>query len=81
MAKDIIDHPEHYNAHPSGVECIQIVQHLEFNIGCAIKHLWRAGLKNGMSYEQDLLKAKKYIEFELQRNAEFDLGLEEEVVE
>lgn len=76
MATDIIDHPPHYNQHPSGVECIEIVQHFDFNIGCAIKHLWRAGLKDGMSYKKDLEKAAKYIEFELKRYEEFDLGVE-----
>lgn len=40
-----IDHPTHYNRHPSGVECIDIVEHFSFNIGNAIKYLWRAGLK------------------------------------
>lgn len=42
---DPINHPTHYTSHPSGVECIQIVEHLSFNIGNAIKCLWRAGLK------------------------------------
>jgi len=70
---DIIEHPSHYNQHPSGVECITIVQHFEFNIGNAIKYLWRAGLKESSSYEEDLLKARQYIDFELARNQEFEL--------
>jgi len=69
MAEDVVDHPKHYNVHPSGVECIAIVQEFGFNIGCAIKHLWRAGLKEGMPTEVDLRKAMKYIEFELERIA------------
>lgn len=76
METDIIKHPKHYNAHPSGIECIEVVQHFEFNIGTAIKHLWRAGLKDGMSYKTDLEKAKQYIEFELKRFEEYDLGVE-----
>ena len=62
---DNIDHPPRYTAHPSGVECIQITQHMNFCIGNAFKYLWRAGLKGDAS--EDLHKAKKYIEFELER--------------
>jgi len=76
MGVDIINHPEHYNQHPSGIECIEVVQHFEFNIGNAIKYLWRAGLKEGTGYKTDLEKAKKYIEFELKRFEEYDLGVE-----
>lgn len=42
---DMVNHPPHYNNHPSGIECIQITRHMNFNIGNAIKYLWRAGLK------------------------------------
>ena len=41
---DTVNHPAHYNTHPSGVECIEITEHFNFNIGNAIKYLWRAGL-------------------------------------
>ena len=37
-----INHPQHYNQHPSGIECITIVEHMTFNIGNAVKYLWRA---------------------------------------
>jgi hypothetical protein len=76
MEADIIEHPAHYNSHPSGVECIDIVQHFEFNIGNAIKYLWRAGLKDGSDYKTDLEKARQYIDFELERYEKFDLGVE-----
>lgn len=42
---DNVNSPKHYNADPSGVECIQITRHRNFNVGNAIKYLWRAGLK------------------------------------
>jgi hypothetical protein len=57
--------PEHYKKSPSGVECIQITEHLNFCVGNAMKYLWRAGLKNDTI--EDLLKAKWYIEREIQR--------------
>jgi hypothetical protein len=62
---DPVNHPKHYNSHPSGVECIAITRHHSFNIGNAIKYLWRAGLKDGVTRQQDLKKAIWYIEDEL----------------
>ena len=41
----MVNHPSHYTSDPSGVECIDIVRHRNYNIGNAIKYLWRAGLK------------------------------------
>lgn len=63
---DAVNHPKHYGSHPSGVECITIVEHMPFNVGNAMKYLWRAGLK-GDDPIQDLKKAAKYIEFEIAR--------------
>lgn len=63
-----IDHPYHYNSHPSGVECIQITEHMSFCLGNAIKYIWRADLKGNP--EEDLKKAIWYIERELARRRE-----------
>lgn len=63
----LVDHPKHYNEHPSGVECIDIVRHMNFNLGNVIKYLWRAGLKEGNADIQDLEKAKWYLEDEINR--------------
>lgn len=63
-----IDHPKHYNSHPSGIECIDIARHYCFDIGNAIKYLWRAGLKSEEGYTdnqkeiEDLNKAIWYIQ-------------------
>lgn len=62
---DPVQRPKHYNSHPSGVECITITRHLTFNIGNAIKYLWRAGLKDALV--QDLEKAVWYIQDEIVR--------------
>lgn len=43
--KDNVNHPKHYTSDPSGIECIDITRHRNFNVGNAIKYLWRAGLK------------------------------------
>lgn len=63
----LVNHPDHYNEHPSGVECIDIVRHMNFNLGNVIKYLWRAGLKDGNTNIQDLEKAKWYLEDEINR--------------
>ena len=64
-AVDMVNHPPHYGQHPSGVECIRIAEHYNFNVGNAIKYLWRAGLKGGLL--EDLQKAEWYIHREIER--------------
>lgn len=63
--KDIVNNPKHYNSHPSGIECITVVEHMGYNLGNAIKYIWRADLKNNAI--EDLEKARWYIERELWR--------------
>jgi hypothetical protein len=69
---DAVYHPHHYSAHPSGVECIVIAEQYNFNVGNAIKYLWRAGLKKGTDPVEDLKKAAWYVNREVERitNAE-----------
>jgi hypothetical protein len=62
---DPVEHPSHYTSHPSGVECIQITQHMNFCIGNAVKYLWRADLK--WDAIEDLKKARWYIDQEIAR--------------
>ena len=64
---DIINHPNHYTSHSSGVECITITEGFNFNVGNAIKYLWRAGLKDQAKTIQDLEKAMFYIQDEIKR--------------
>ena len=61
---DNVNHPKHYNSHPSGVECITVTEHLTFNVGNAVKYLWRADHKNGL---EDLRKAAWYVNREIER--------------
>lgn len=63
---DLINHPPHYTSHPSGVECIQITEHFNFNLGNAIKYIWRAGLKDATPSIVDLEKARWYITREIE---------------
>ena len=57
-------HPPHYKAHPSGVECIQITEHMSFCLGNATKYIWRAGIKTDDPVH-DLSKAVWYINREI----------------
>ena len=63
-----VNHPRHYNRHPAGIECIDIIRHYTCDIANAIKYLWRAGLKSEEgkdSYDkavEDLEKALWYID-------------------
>lgn len=67
MANDKVNHPVHYTSDPSGVECIDITRHRNFNIGNAFKYLWRSGLKDSSKEIEDLRKAIWYIEDEIKR--------------
>ncbi len=58
--------PTHYKSHPSGIEVIEITEHMNFCLGNAIKYILRAGLKSQDATE-DLKKAVWYINREIQR--------------
>lgn len=71
--KDNVNHPKYYTSDPSGIECIDITRHRNFNVGNAIKYLWRAGLKIDADKSsinkqiEDLEKAVWYIVDEIHR--------------
>lgn len=60
---DPVNHPPHYTSHPSGIECIEITEHMGFNLGNALKYIWRADEKGNAV--QDLEKAAWYIAREI----------------
>lgn len=64
---DPVSHPAHYTQHPSGIECIDVIEHMSLPIGNAIKYLWRAGLKSEETHVEDLRKAIWYINREIER--------------
>ena len=61
--QDPVNHPKHYTEHPSGIECIQITEHMGFNLGNALKYIWRCDLKKDAV--EDLRKARWYIDREI----------------
>lgn len=62
---DPVNHPKHYTQHPSGIECIQITEHIGFNLGNVVKYLWRSDEKGAPL--QDLKKARWYLDREIQK--------------
>jgi hypothetical protein len=62
---DPVNHPPHYTRHPSGVEAIQITEHMNFCLGNAVKYIWRADLK--LDAIEDLKKARWYLDREIAR--------------
>lgn len=70
---DQVNHPKHYTSDPSGIECIDVTRHRNFNVGNAIKYLWRAGLKEDKDRKlidkqiEDLNKAVWYLVDEIHR--------------
>lgn len=68
--KSMVKHPNHYNQNPSGVECIEIIQHMNFNVGSAVKYLWRLGKKDDAI--QELKKARQCIDQEILRIRKYE---------
>lgn len=68
---DPVNHPKHYTSNPNGIECIDVVEHMTFCLGNAVKYLWRADENNPQTKhseaETDLRKAIWYIEREIRR--------------
>ena len=54
--RDMVNHPRHYNT--GSIECISIVRNMGFDLGNAVKYLWRAESRNGI---EDLEKAIWYL--------------------
>ena len=62
-----IEHPDYYSK--GGIEVIEFIDahELNFNLGNVVKYVARAGLKNGENKMTALLKARWYLEHEIQR--------------
>ena len=64
---DPVNHPKHYTSHPSGIECIDVTRHMNFNCGNAVKYLWRNGLKDANPAVKDIEKAVWHLKDEVKR--------------
>lgn len=65
MSDDAVNHPAHYNSHPSGVETITLTEHMNFCLGNVLKYTLRAPYKGNEL--QDLKKARWYLDREISR--------------
>lgn len=57
---ETVHHPRHYNAHPSGIEVIDICERMGFNLGNAFKYMARADHKGRVA--EDFRKAAWYVQ-------------------
>lgn len=67
MQNDVINKPSHY-CEGRKYEPKDVIRDwdLNFNLGNVVKYVSRNGRKQGESSLKDLLKAKTYLEFEIQ---------------
>lgn len=65
QTNDVVNNPKHYTNHPSGIECIQVTEHMGFNLGNAMKYIWRCDLKKDAI--EDLKKARWYLDREINK--------------
>lgn len=64
-ARERVKHPAHYNWIP-GIECLDVAERFNFNLGCVIKYVWRAPMKNNLEAIVDLRKAVVYLQREIE---------------
>ena len=72
---DMVNEPPHYQGFSNGAEVLDIAENLTFNTGNAVKYLARAGRIDGQNkgeIMQDLNKARKYVNREIERLQELD---------
>jgi len=62
-----VNHPKWYTSHSSGIECIDLIEHLPCNLANAVKYIWRCGLKMSETPLRELKSAKWYVEREDRR--------------
>lgn len=72
-APDKVNHPAHYGGELNPYEAIKVINawNLGFNLGNSLKYLSRAGKKSGESREDDLSKARWYLDWEIRHGTEY----------
>lgn len=70
---DMVEHPPHYNAHPKGIECIDIIEDNPYILlGNAMKYLWRVSWGGKSNDLEDLKKAVWCVQREIKRRETSD---------
>lgn len=62
-----VNHPKHYNTHPSDIECVEFSELLPGNLSHVCVYVWR--YENKGTPKRDLEKAVWFLERELGRTA------------
>lgn len=68
---EAVNHPSHYNLHPSNVEAIDLIEYFTGNLLNTGKYIWRADHK--IAAIEDTKKALWYLEREQNRDISFGL--------
>ena len=72
---DMVNEPPHYRGFSNGAEVLDIAENLTFNAGNAVKYLARSCRVDGQNkgeIMQDLNKARKYVNREIERLQRLD---------
>ena len=70
-----INHPLHYNSHPSRIECIEVARDMSFNLGNVLKYILRHGKKRSETNPDELSNAIEDLE-----NAAWYINIEIELL-
>ena len=65
MEHDPVNHPRHYTGQVPGIECKDVIGYFPGHVAAAMKYLWRYRDKGDPI--ENLQKAKKFIDFEIER--------------
>jgi polyferredoxin len=77
ITDDPVSHPKHYTSGKAHcecgrkIECIDIARHLDFDLGNALKYIWRSEHKNGA---EDIKKAIWYLNDYLEKLSTNSVG-------
>jgi hypothetical protein len=63
--EDLINKPNHYNSHPSGVQCFIITEQMSYHLGTVVAYVWRHRLKS--TPISDLKKAAWHLNKEIEK--------------
>lgn len=69
---DAIASPAHYRASPSGIEVIQLTEHMGFCLGNVVKYVMRCDHKHDAI--EDLEKARWYLDREIANRRKITTG-------
>lgn len=60
---DMVNHPPHYTGHPAGIEAIDVIRHAtDYNLGTAMKYIWRVMWGGKGNDVEDISKAIWYLQ-------------------